>query len=284
MSDPSPLPRPNDPAGQQPSASKLPAGSASNQAGERAAYKYLPIECPNCGFQGKVNISRLDQTFHCKQCNRVFHVTRDGTIAGERPPDAPTIDHLKPPVEEAPTWLERNFVKLPPWAKWAVLGVALLVLAYFGSKLLEPEEPLPNELEARVALAAKAFAADDWHTLKRLAKPGTARELGKWYDGNRPSEWSDVDPEQIESKLDKPPRKILKRYEKQTPILKAEATVDFSAPGQPTYTIPFFWDETETEEWWLDGEVMVKQSKPRKKTSTKATKETAEENEESAEQ
>ncbi|HET6881734.1 MAG TPA: hypothetical protein VFI31_16340 [Pirellulales bacterium] len=264
MSEPSPSKKPNTARPPDPG----PKGQSLSPTGEKSGYKYLPIVCPNCGFQGKVNIARLDQTFHCKECGQVFHVTRHGAVAGERPADAPAVDDLSPPVEEEPTWLERTFAGLPPWAKWVALGAVLLVVAYLGARLLEPSEPLPRDLEARAALAAKSFAAGDWSTMKRMAKPGTARDLGAWYDANRPDEWSGLSAEQINSKIASP-KKVLKRYEKQTPILNAETSVEFVASGQQSVTIPFFWDETVTEEWWLDGERMLKESKPKKGASAR---------------
>jgi hypothetical protein len=256
--NPAPKPNPNDNIGRPP-------GGATSPAEEKGAYKFLPIECPNCGFQGKVKISRLDQTFHCKQCNQVFHITRDGTMAGERPVDTAPIDHAAAPIEEKPSWLERTYVMLPPWAKWVALGVLVLLMAYGVTKLLEPAEPLPRDLEARAALAAKSFAVGDWSTLKRMAMAGSGRHLSQWYDANRPEEWRDVEAAAIQAKVTSV-RKTLKRYEKQIPILNAETKIEFQVPGQPVYTASFFWDETVTEDWWLDGERMAKESRVKKGT------------------
>jgi hypothetical protein len=261
--DSSPPTNPNNPTGRQPGAGKL-ASTAPSRPEEKGIYKYLPIECPNCGFQGKINISRLDQTFHCKECNQVFHVTKDGTVAGERPAEAATIDHSAPSVEEKPNWLEQKFVKLPAAAKWSVLGVFALLLVYGLVKLFEPAEPLPGDLEDRVELAAKSFAQGKWSTLKRMAKPGTARLLSKWYDANRPKEWNDASADEMQSKVVSV-RKALKRYEKQTPIMDAQAMAQIQAPGQPAYEVPFIWDQTDTGEWWIDGERMLTKGKPRKK-------------------
>jgi hypothetical protein len=224
----------------------------------------LPIECPNCGFQGKVNISRLDQTFHCKECNQVFHVTRDGTVAGERPVDAAPVSHSTAPVEEQPTWVEKRFTGLPPAAKWVVLGILGLVLAYGAVKLLEPSEPLPGELPDRALLAGKAFAKGEWSTLKRLAAKKTSGDLGKWYDKQRPADWSEVDPENIQVNLGAV-RKQLLRYEKTTPIMTVRTKVDIVVPEKQSGEIELIWSETENGEFWLDGEKMLKESRLIKK-------------------
>jgi hypothetical protein len=223
----------------------------------------LPIECPNCGFQGKVNISRLDQTFHCKQCNQVFHLTRNGTMTGERQFEAPSLDHAAAPVEEQPTWIERHFARLPPAAKWSVLGVVALLLVLGVVKLLEPREPLPGELGDRALVAGKAFAKGDWSTLKRLADSGTAGKLGEWYDKQRPAEWND-DPEKLDVKV-AGVRKSVLRYEKSTPIMAVQTKIQISAPDAPVSEVDFFWNETATGEFWLDGERMRKESKVVKK-------------------
>jgi hypothetical protein len=243
----------------------MPAGA--HTPADKGIYKYLPIECPNCGFQGKIKISRLDQTFHCKQCNQVFHVTRDGTMTGERPTEAAPVDHAAAPFEEQPTWLERNverhFARLPPAAKWSMLGVVALLLVFGMVKLFAPSEPLPSELGERALLAGKAFAKGDWSTLKRLAAHGTAGKLGEWYDKQRPSEW-DADPEKLEVKI-AGVRKSLLRYEKTTPIMAVVTKIQISAPEEPVREVEIFWNETENGEFWLDGERMKKESKVIKK-------------------
>ncbi|HWB12509.1 MAG TPA: hypothetical protein VG826_25010 [Pirellulales bacterium] len=253
MPDPSPTPNPKSP-------------------GEKGIYQYLPIECPNCGFQGKVKISRLNQTFHCKQCNQVFHVTRDGTVGGERPAEAPPVE-TAPPVVDEPTWVEQRFAKLPAGAKWGVVGVLALVVVYGLMKLFGPSEPLPTELDARAELAASSFGRGDWSTLKRLALGGTQRKLGQWYDKNRPDEWNDVVPEEIQSKVVEFKKK-LKRYEKSEPIMDVVTTARIGGAGQTSYDVPFIWTQNEYKEWELDGEQMVKLMKPRKsKVATKAATE-----------
>ncbi|HVX12428.1 MAG TPA: hypothetical protein VHC22_14695 [Pirellulales bacterium] len=264
MPDPAP---PSPPPGPKNTGAPKSAPGASEAREGKGVYKYLPIECPNCGFQGKVNISRLDQTFHCKECNQVFHVTRDGTVAGERPADAVPVSHTAAPVEEQPTWVEKRFQGLPPAAKWVVLGIFGLALAYGAVRLLEPAEPLPGELSDRALLAGKAFAKGEWSTLKRLAAKRTGGDLGKWYDKQRPADWSDADPESIQVNLGAV-RKQLLRYEKTTPIMTVRTKVDIAVPEKQSGEIELIWSETETGEFWLDGEKMLKESRLIKKKAT----------------
>ena len=236
----------------------------------KAAYQFLPIECPNCGFQGKVKIERLDQTFHCKQCNQTFHVTRDGTIPGERPPDAPSMVEV-PPMRDEPTRLEQAFVGLPPAAKWGVLGALVLLLALGLVYLFQPAEPLPGELEARVNLACKSLAAGDWKTLKRLAKKGTSGDLGKWYDLVRPDDWSDVaDETQVTIKLEGKAQK-LKGYEGTHAMVDKVLQFSITAAGNARpLNVSLVFSEDKESQWWLDGQQTLKEYRPAKGGKGKA--------------
>lgn len=242
------------------------SGPGGEAFGDKGVYKYLPLECPNCGYRGKVKIARLDQTFHCKQCGQDFHITRDGTVPGERPPDATPMSYAAAPVEEQPTWLEQHFIRLPPAAKWGVLGVLALVLVYGAVKLFEPAEPLPGELEDRAVLAAKAFAKGDWSTIKRLAAKGTTGDLGTWYEKQRLPEWDQADPEKIQVKAGAVKRQLV-RYEKTTPIVAMRTKMEIDVPECPLSEIELIWSENKNAEFWLDGEKMVKESRLIKKKS-----------------
>jgi hypothetical protein len=246
----------------------------------KGIYKYLPIECPNCGFQGKVKISRLDQTFHCQQCNQVFHVTRDGTVTGERPRETTVFDASAPPVPEEPTWVERNFVKLPPAAKWVVLGAFLLLIAAGVAYLLQPEEPLPGEMEDRAMLACKSLAAGDWKTLKRLGKHGTTGYLATWYERMRPADWDDVDKDTPVNVKPEGSAQRLKKYEGTHPIIDKILRFAIQPTGKPAaLEVSLVFSEDKEAQWWLDGEQMLKDYRPAK---LKPGKTEAEEEEESA--
>lgn len=268
MSEPSPQRRTAVP-GREPMASHH-AGASTNrrQGPDRAGYQFLPLECPNCGFEGKAQIARLDRTFQCKQCKKSFYVALDGTVSGERPPDAVAIDPARLAVAEEPSWLEQTLGRLPAWARWVVTGAVLLALAYGAKLLLEPEKPLPGELEDRAALAARSFAHGDGRMLKRLAKSRTSSELAQWHDKNRPAEWNDLAPDEVQFEIVSL-RQGLRRYEKGTPIMDARVTANIGPRGKPRQVL-FLWQQTELGEWWLDGERMLKESKVTKKTAAAA--------------
>jgi hypothetical protein len=245
----------------------MPADMSEKKGDE---YKYLPLECPNCGFKGKVKISRLDQTFHCKQCGKVFHVTLDGTVTGDRPLAELVRDDAARVVVDQPSRLEVWFGKMPPAAKWGVLGVMALVLAYFASFLLEPEEPLPGDFEERAVLAGKAIGHGDWKLLKRLAKKGTTSELGKWYEQQRPKDWDDVTADTTVDVQIKQVFKNLKKYEGTHPVIDQNVVIRIAVVDKPDpLDLQLTFSEDKYSEWWLDGEAMVKAAQAPQKGKAK---------------
>jgi hypothetical protein len=241
------------------------------RTGHEAEYQFLPIECPKCGLQGKVKISRLDQSFTCRQCNRVFHVTLDGVVAGERPP-APNTGLHEPSVEKAP-WLVRKIEQLPKVGKWLLLGLVLAAGLYALTQWLTPGEPLPDGLDERVDLAVKSLAYGDWKTLKRMALPGTAGELGKWYDMARPAEWSDVGPDsavEIESGGIKNELHASKGGTKAVFGRKVGGVIRPAGKQESKFLL--LWVEDKQKTWWLDGEEMVKTVRAPAKPAAKGAK------------
>jgi len=226
------------------------------RTGDEELYRYLPIECPKCGLQGKIKISRLDQTFTCKRCKRVFHVNTDGIALGERPPDAPT--GLGESLPDKQPWLVRRIEQLPRVGKYLLGGVLLLGALYWLAGWLEPGEPLPGGLEERVELATKSLAYGDWKTLKRLAKSGTATKLGKWYGMARPPEWSGVDkdtPVEFEMGRLKRAMKGSKGGTKAVYFMEAGGVI--RPAGKPESKFLLLFSEDKQKEWWLDGEAML---------------------------
>jgi hypothetical protein len=241
------------------------------RTGHEAEYQFLPIECPKCGLQGKVKISRLDQTFACKQCKRVFHVTLDGVVAGERPPAPPTGLH-EPSLEKAP-WLVRKIEQLPRVGKWLLLGLAIAGGLYFLAQWLTPADPLPDGLEERVDLAVKSFAYGNWKTLKRLAMPGTTSELGKWYDMARPAEWSDVGPDSAVEIETGGIKRDLHASKGGTKAVFGHKVAGVIRPaGKQESKFLLLWVEDKHKGWWLDGEEMVKTVRGPNKPAAKGAK------------
>jgi hypothetical protein len=252
---------------------------------EKGAYKFLPIECPNCGFQGKVNISRLDQTFHCKECKQVFHVTKDGTVAGERPVEVADFDADAVPAarDDEPPWFERAFVNLPPAAKWAVGGVCALLLAAVLVWFFQPAEPLPDDLDGRAKLACKSFGLGDWSTLKRLAKSGTKGGLGQWFDRARPEEWNDVASDAVINLKHVRTIQKMTKYEGTHPLIDKHVVFSVQPAGkEQAVDITLIFAEDKQKKWWIDGDAMAKQAAP-KKHAVKPTEEESSEEDETAE-
>jgi len=245
------------------------------RTGGEEQFQYLPIECPKCGLSGKVKISRLDQTFTCKRCKKVFHMTLDGAVLGERPPDAPADESGLVTADDRPPWLVRRFEQLSRAWQWIVLGLVVAALCYGVALWMEPEKPLSGELEDRAVLAAKAFGYGDWKTIKRLAKHGAAGDLGSWYDAVRPESWADVTKESaVEVELGRPTQDF-KGYAKSKskatakPILAMTTPAKIEVRGKPACDIDLVWSEDEHAEWWLDGEQMLKNLPRGKKPAKK---------------
>jgi hypothetical protein len=247
-------------------------GLSMVRTGKEAEYQFLPIECPKCGLQGKIKISRLDQSFTCKKCNKVFHVTLDGVVAGERPPADPLSRLDQPMVDKSP-WLVRKIEGLPRVGKWLLLGAMIAAGLYYLSGLLTPDDPLPDGLEERVELAVKSYAFGDWKTLKRMAAPGTARELGKWYDLARPAEWSDVGPDSaVDFEVGGIKRDIRPSKGGNKPIVAHKVEGVIRPTGKKESKFVLLWIEGKRRTWWLDGEEMAKGMRAPAKPQAKGEK------------
>lgn len=253
----------------KPAAGKPAKGKPS--PGSEGEYQYLPVECPKCHFEGKVKISRLDRTFTCKQCKKVFHVTLDGTVSGERPHE--TVVDPAQFVTEAPQgpiakWLE----SLPRAGQMALLGLGGLLLAYGVSIWMEPAKPLPGELEDRALFAGHALAKGEWKQLKRLAKAKTAGDLGRWYDLVRPKDWADIPADANVNVELGPQTQQLRGYEKEKPLLDAILPITIEPPGKSKLeNLTLHFSQDDGSDWWLDGDRMLNDASAAKKPARKPT-------------
>lgn len=224
---------------------------------------YLPLCCPSCSYEGKVKIARLDQTFNCKRCKKSFYVTVGGTMPGLRPADAPLVDPATLASADDSSAIERLFARLPRVGQFAVIGLLLLGLAYGLALWLEPEKPLPGELEDRAMLAAKSLGQGDWKTLKRLAKPKTAGAMAKWYEQIRPAAWNEAGAEPAVNvelgSIKKQPR----GFKGAEPLLDARGIATIQVNGGAKTKVSLAWSQDEQAEWWLDGERLLAESKAR---------------------
>lgn len=234
-------------------------------------YEYLPLECPNCGFQGRAKISRLDRTFNCKQCGKVFHLTVKGANKGERPPEEIELDPSLLVEVQPPNRLEKWFGRLPPKARWAVLGGAVLgVAALFMLFKKAQLDPLPSDHLRRAALAGEAVAKGDWRTLERLAMPGTSEALREWYDSVPRDGLSGVTTESNVSAKVGAMSKMFRRAEKnekgkKTPVADFRTPIEVRLPEQvdapSVLRVEFVWIENSRGRWQIDGEWMLKHGK-----------------------
>lgn len=242
-----------------------PSPAAKAQQNE---YQYLPVQCPNCGLEGKVKISRLDRTFTCKQCRKLFYCSLDGTVSGERPPDHDPMQLDAPPPPPPEPWFVRLFGRLPRPVQWTGLGLIALAALYWLAGLVTPAEPLPAELSIRAELAAKSLAYGDWKTLKRMATRATTGSLSTWYDKARPKEWSDVTPESSVS-VEVTVNKQLRGYKKEVAMFDATSVANIRVAGKPEQAqregLAICWTQDDDQQWWIDGERTLGELRPAKK-------------------
>ena len=224
--------------------------------------KYVPLECPNCGFEGKVKITLLDHTFHCKQCNQDFHVTVRGTVPGKRPPAEGIVDPSAPVELDKPNRIEVWFNRLPPGARWAMLpatvaAIVFLVVLFRWTR----DAPLPRDLQKRAELAGRALALGDLHTLDRMTMSDELETLRTWYEAVRPNEFTKLTPESDVTVTVGQLSKLMRRVEKVAG--KKKAVADFRTPleialppedeMQLVGQVDLVWVK-EDGEWRIDGD------------------------------
>lgn len=237
--------------------------------GSEVEYQYLPVECPKCHFEGKVKISRLDRTFTCKQCKKVFHVTLDGTVSGERPAEV-VVDPAEFVAEEPQGPIAKWLESLPRAWQLALLGLGGLLLAYGVSMWMEPAKPLPGELEDRARFAGVALARGEWKQLKRLAKAKTAGDLGRWYDLVRPKDWADIPADaNVNVELGTQTQQ-LRGYEKEKPLLDAIIPITIEPSGKSKLeNLSLHFSQDNGADWWLDGDRLLSDASAAKKPARK---------------
>lgn len=233
----------------------------------KGEYAYVPLECPRCGLAGKVKISRLDRTFTCKQCKRVFHITVHGVVNGERPPRDVLPDPEAPIQSQRANRLERWFSRLPPVVRWGIAGAiagALPVIAMLFLRLRE--DPFPEDLSQRAAIAGQAFAKGDWRTLDRLAMPDTSDALRQWYEKAPRDAFAALGPESDVKAQVGELSKLFRRAAKNDKG-KDELIADFRTPveiqlperadGPAKTVVDFVWVESARGQWQIDGQWML---------------------------
>ena len=162
---------------------------ASNKDKDAEQFSYLPVTCPGCGREGKVNISRLDHTFTCMQCRRVFHLSLQGSVLGARfePIEVDPYVVSPPPSSRFIRWLEQ----LPRTAWWGVGAPqgAVVVLALVWLLFFRGGAALPESLDDRARFVAEAVARAEYRRLKAIVPSGAYYSAAEWARNVRPADW-----------------------------------------------------------------------------------------------
>jgi hypothetical protein len=238
-------------------------------------YKHVPLQCPNCGFEGRAKIVQLGCTFYCKQCGKDFHVTVQGTVRGTRPPEerrAPVGARI---ALEKPNLLERLYSRLPRLGRWAAW--AGLMLALGGGVALwlqsQREASLPDDLQKRAELAGNAFAQGNWHLLDRMAMSEGSEALHDWYEKARPQELAELASKPDVRVTIGTMTKLFRRLERVEGKNEKVPVADFRTPldidvyetreGPLRFHLELVWVK-EDGEWRIDGEWAREFSQPAK--------------------
>jgi hypothetical protein len=149
----------------------------------------LAIKCPACGAEGRAPKEKIQTRLVCRKFLQVFHVTPAGkTALGE--PVAPgqtstAVSHrtaAPDPGEKVDQWFDRASKRIfSPTT--LILSVGLILLAV-AAVLFTPWRP--ENLQDRVARAARATVEGDLRTIRELAATGTTGSVVTWYRSIRP--------------------------------------------------------------------------------------------------
>jgi hypothetical protein len=221
--------------------------------------EYLPVECPRCGSKGRLRIERLDRSFTCKGCKRVFHVGISGILPGERPADqvdeSGALDQFT--IRAAPPGLiERLWAKLPKDGK-ALMGgaifIGLLVLCNVAYFWFFSGGGVPEKLLDRAKFVGEAYARNNLEDLQEMVAPDTQKEAIRWLAETRPEAWNNI-PEDAVVSVSTPakPDVASAKYGMATVTVKIVVS---SAPGY--LSVPLYWvpqsKNVTSPDWRLDA-------------------------------
>jgi hypothetical protein len=225
----------------------------------REEFEFLPVECPRCGAKGRLRIDRLDRSFTCKQCKRIFHVGVSGILPGERPPDpkdeSGAIDQFT--IRAAPpSMIERLWKKIPKDGKALVGGgmfIGLLVFCNIIYFWFFSGGGMPTKLLDRAKFVGEAYARKDLETLAPLIASDTEKEAARWLEETRPEAWKNIPPDAVVS-VSTP----IKPDVASAKYGMATVTVKIVVPSVPGYlSIPLYWvpesKNTANPDWRLDA-------------------------------
>ena len=217
---------------------------------------HVPIQCPQCGYHGKVRIDRLDRGFSCKECEARFYIDHTGQVMlGDPPPkEEPIYGAPQTRRAEAPSgiakWIPQaaqRFQQAPRAAKIATAAAPiLLLLAVAGLWAATRGEPLPESLLDRAMLAGESVARKDSGRLAALAtSSGDARQ---WLNKARPDSWKPVNAPN--AFVDVRPR-VISQAETEAMV---SLTIARPTPGDSPEAVKLITYWTNSGEWLLDAE------------------------------
>lgn len=232
------------------------------RSSQQEEYRFLPVSCPKCGLDGKLDIRRLDRTFICKRCRRSFHVDPGGIVLGERPNDAPADDFMSArpkPSSRLVAWLER----LPRVAWWGIGGFLLIagVLGTVALVLQAQRAELPESLDGRARWFGEAFARAESADLARVSASGSVRQFEEWMRELRPVSWTGavdaatpvtVELEVLFKRSAGSDEKALSDNDNSMAQAGILATIT-PANAKESATLLLYWVQDSSLEWHLDG-------------------------------
>jgi hypothetical protein len=229
-----------------------------NPKSAETEFEYLPIECPRCGAKGRLRIDRLDRSFTCKGCKRVYHVGVGGIMPGERPADmTDDIGALRASaLREKPGLIDQLWAKVPKNARTLVGGgifIGMLLLCNVVYFWFFSGPRVPEKLLDRAKYLGEAFARNDDGAFQRLVSSDSHEEAARLLEETRPEAWG-VLPEDAVVTV-RPP---LKPDVASAKYGMATVTVKIIVSSTPGYlSIPLYWVPRSKSEaypdWVLDA-------------------------------
>lgn len=134
-----------------------------------AARSMLWLTCPGCGAGASISWKRLNRTFQCRGCSRLYHVTGEGQFT-----------EVWPSGRTRPRRLARRLL-----VGVAACAVAAAAVWFFLRPHGPADAPLPQDLKARAELWGKAWVRNDHYTLRRLTDPACDKALYPWLQRHR---------------------------------------------------------------------------------------------------
>lgn len=221
--------------------------------------EYLPVECPRCGAKGRLRIERLDRSFTCKGCKRVFHVSVGGILPGERPEaltDAYGALDQFATRDAPPSLIERAWAKVPKDGRTFVGGaicIGMLLICNMVYFWFFSGTRLPDRLMDRAKYVGEAYARNNLEDLQKLVPPDSQEDAVRWLEQTRPEDWKNVPPDAVVS-VTTPPKADLASAK----FGMATVTVQVSISTIPGYVkMPLYWvpksKSAANPNWLLDA-------------------------------